>query len=316
MNLIVSIGTVDNSEDLTNCLTSIYSQTEPSFEFKVVVIFNGSPQDKIDRIIKKFPQIEYLNSKSALGTVRANNLVLKNYKARYMLLLDDDTLVHEETLSRMVAFMDNHPEVGISGCRTLNPDGSFQKSYGLDHNLKTELLHALNIGGFWPEKIYQDISKWKEVEWLNGSFLLIRHEAMEEVGVLDDFYYMQVHEPDWCYRIRKAGWKVAYVPDAEIVHVGRSHSPNTWFRKYHQVVRYHVNRFYFFKKHYGSLEVNLLRLIFLIGSFFRVVKYLGVYALISRKREEAAQKLIGYSKVIGLCLSRQPYKLPEEIRHT
>ena len=63
MNLIVSIGTVDNSEDLTNCLTSIYSQTEHSFEFKVVVVFNGSPQDKIDRIIKKFPQIEYLNSK-------------------------------------------------------------------------------------------------------------------------------------------------------------------------------------------------------------------------------------------------------------
>ena len=313
-DLIVVIGTVDNFEDLENCLDSIYSGTGPSLKFKVVIIFNGSPQEKIDRLVKTFPQIEYLNESAAIGTVRANNLVLKKYKARYMLLLDDDTLVRKEALSRMVGFMDDHPEVGISGCKTLNPDGTFQKSYGLYHSLKTEFLHALNIPSFWPDRIYRDISAWKEVEWLNGSFMLVRYEVMEKVGVMDEFYFMQVHEPDWCYRIQKAGWKVAYSPDAEIVHIGRFHSLNTWFRTYPQVLRYHVNRFYFFKKHYGLLEVNLLRFIFLMGSVFRIAKYLGVYALSSRGREEAVQKLIGHSKVIGLCLSSRPYDLPEEIR--
>ena len=315
MDLVVSIGTVDNFDELENCLTSIYSKVDTSLEIKVVVIFNGSPQEKIDSLLKKFPQLESINSKKALGTVRANNLVLEKYDARYFLLLDDDTLVHKEALPKMVAFMDDHPEVGISGCKTLNPDGSFQKTYGLDHNLRTEFCHALSIGSFWPDRIYKDISKWKEVEWLNGSFLLIRRETLKEVGVMDEYYFMQVHEPDWCYRIRKAGWKVAFVPDAEIVHIGRFHSLNTWFRKYPQLVRYHVNRFYFFKKHYGSLEVNLLRLIFFMGSLFRIVKYLGAYALVSRKREEAVQKLIGYFKVLGICLSPRPYKLPKEIDH-
>ena len=159
----------------------------------------------------------------------------------------DDTIIFKGTLEKMVSFMDHHPEVGMAGCKTLNPDGSFQKSYGLVPSLKTEFLTSFGMSSLWPDRLYKDVSSVRDVEWINGPFMLVRRQVLEEVGAFDEHFYTVVCEAEWCQRIRKAGWRVVYVPEAEIVHTG---ALITQSKSLITMLRVYVNTFYFFHKHY------------------------------------------------------------------
>jgi len=263
---------------------------------------------------REFPQVDFLVYEPSLGYCGAYNLLIQNNSARYFLVLDDDTVIQKGTLQRMVEFMDLHPEVGIAGCMTRNPDGSFQKSYGLRSSLKSELLNALGISSFWPNRLYENLSDWREVEWLNGSFLFVRREVIESVGALDEYYYTYSCEQDWCWRISQSGWRVAYVTDAEIIHVGNAHSINTAVKRYSQIMREHINRYYFFHKHYSALACFLLRPIMSLGAILRCIKYLGIYATRPARRTEAGPRIRAFISVAGLAFLPRPYVLPGYLR--
>jgi GT2 family glycosyltransferase len=313
-DLTISIGTIANFDGLEECLQSIFSEDDPHFTFKVNLVFNGSrEEDRIERIKNLFPQVSILRSRHKLGWPRNHNQTLNRYESRYVLLLDDDTLLPKSTLPTMVRFMDDHPEVGIAGCETEFPDGTFQKIYGLMPSIKIELLYAFNISSYWPNWLYQNIKGWREVDWLNGHFMMARSEAIREAGTLDEFYYTYYSEPDWCYRIHKAGWQVAYLPDTKITHVGGEHSSRSRFKKSSHIVRSYINRYYFFSKHYNPFAFFCLRPITIIGAFLRLIKFLLVFALSSERRNEARQKIVGYLKVIRLGVSLHPIALPEEL---
>ncbi len=316
-DLAISIGTLGNYGMLERCLQSIFAQATPGLLCHVWVVFNGANDDDVTgRIKAQFPGVTVLSEKGPLGYCRTHNMVLERHPGRYVLVLDDDTVIHPGTLAAMVAFMDANRDVGIAGCRTLNPDGSYQKSYGLLPGLKTELRNAFRPGAFWPSRIYEETAAVKEVEWLNGSFMLVRGEVLARVGLLDEYYYTYVCEPDWCYRIHQAGWKVAYVPHAVITHVGGQHSINTSFRAEREIVRSHVNRFYFFHKHYGSLQLFLLRPLMMLGALIRIAYFMPIYLFRQASRPLAAARLKGFWKVFLVGLSRRPYRLPATLRNT
>ncbi len=139
-DLTVSIGTIANFDGLEECLQSIFAEDDPDFKFEVNLIFNESKEvDRIERIKTLFPQVHSIQGRHKLGWPRTHNQTLNKYDSRYVLLLDDDTLLPKGTLPTMLRFMDAHSEVGIAGCETSYPDGSFQKIYGLFLNLKIEL---------------------------------------------------------------------------------------------------------------------------------------------------------------------------------
>jgi GT2 family glycosyltransferase len=310
-DLAISIGTLGNFGMLERCLRSIFIEDAPNLRYQVWVVFNGAHDDgTTDRIRREFPQVTVLAEKGPLGYCGTHNLVLKRRPGRYVLVLDDDTIVHAGTLSTMVAFMDVNQDVGIAGCKTLNPDGTYQKSYGLLPGLKTELVNAFRPAGFWPRRLYKDTAAVKEVEWLNGSFMLVRSEVLERVGILDEQYYTYVCESDWCYRIHRAGWKVAYVPHATIIHVGGQHSLNTTFRADNEIVRAHVNRFYFVHKHYGRTQLFLLRPLVMLGALVRISYFLPLYIFHRASRQLAAARIKGFVRVLQVSLSRKPYCLP------
>lgn len=314
-DLTISIGTISNIDGLEECLHTIFAEDHPDFKFNVNLIFNGPQEEsRIERIKTLFPQVPITRSRHKLGWPRTHNQTLKKYQSRYVLLLDDDTLVPKGTLPTMVQFMDAHSEVGIAGCETVYPDGSFQKIYGLFSNLKTELLYALNLSSYWPDRLYRNITGWKEVEWLNGHFMMVRSEVIQKVGLLDEYYYTYVSEPDWCYRIHKAGWKVAYVPDAKITHVGGENSTRTLYKKYTQIIRSYVNRYYFFSKYYSRFAFHCLRPITLIGSFLRLLKFLLVYAAVPARKAEAEQKIKAYLMVMQMAFSLKPSSLPKVLQ--
>ena len=315
MDLTISIGTIDRYDMLANCLRSIYDDETLDLQVKVVIVINGAPDETMAQRIKaNFPACDILQHPSPLGFCRMHNLVMSHSQSRYVLLLDDDTVLSKGSLKRMISYMDDNPEVGIASCRTVHPDGEFQKTYGLMPTVKTEFLNAIKVSNFWPDSLYDDSPTPKDVDWLNGHFMLVRSDVIAKVGGLDDYYYTYVCEPDWCYRIRKAGWRVVYVPDITIIHACGSHSIYTRSRKYIDIVRAHVNRYYFFHKHYSAVECFLLRPIMVIGALLRVAHYSALYVSNANARQEATTRVRGFWSVACLsCLSR-PFVLPKQGR--
>lgn len=315
-DLAITIGNLGNERYLADCLRSLKQEDAANFKCSVHLAFNGFDDSGfIDRITAEFPDVRSLYRRSKLGYTGTYNRLLAQTDARYVLLLDDDTLVPKGTLPAMVAFMDAHPEVGISGCRTLNPDGTLQRSFGRMLTLKAELLNALHLSTFWPDHLYRDLTSWREVDWLNGSFMLVRRATFEVVGGLDDYYYTFCCEPDWCFRIARSGWKVAFVPDVAITHIGGDHSINTTVKSFGALMRAHINHYYFFRRHYGVLAQLLLRPILSFGAVLRLLKFLPLLLFVPERRAEAAPKVRAYVRIALLGLRPRPWRLTTELAY-
>jgi GT2 family glycosyltransferase len=316
-DLTVSIGTLGDASVLGRCLRSIFAEDAADLRCDVRVVSNGPDPREVDELLRRdFPQVSLIRRDGPLGYCRTHNLVLESCDTRHVLVLDDDTIVAQGTLPGMVRFMDRHSDVGLSGCKTFNPDGTFQPTFGLLPSLKSEFLTAVTPDAFWPRWLYRDLSAPRDVEWLNGSFMLARVEAVRRVGVLDPYYRTFVCEPDWCYRMRRAGWRVVFVPDHSIVHVGGEHSINRKreARNLEHLVRYHVNRFYFFRKHYGPAARLLLRPIMILGAVLRAARYLPVLLGPPERRATARARLRACAWVLRLSLSPRPHVMPPSLR--
>lgn len=314
-DVAVTIGNLGSEVYLEPCLRSIYAEDAPGFTYSVLIAFNGFDDGGLmRRIARSFPQASLLYRRNKLGYTGTYNLLMQASTARYVLILDEDTVVPKGTVPAMVAFMDAHPEVGIAGGTTLNPDGSFQKSYGVMFDLGSELLNALHLSTFWPEHLYRNLTHWRTVDWLNGSFMLVRQTTVDEVGLLDEYFYTFGCEADWCLRIARAGWKVAFVPEVAITHVGGDHSINTTVKSYDAVVRSHINRYFFFRKHYSPLAQGLLRPIMTLGACLRLLKFLALYSVVPSRRAEAAPKIRAFAKIALLGFAREPWRLTPELR--
>lgn len=316
-DLVISIGSLGNHKVLAQCLRTVFEEDCAGFSYEVWVVFNGHDErPMVEMVERDFPAVRlFVTRGGPLGYCRTHNVTLERARGRYILVLDDDTLVPKGTLSGMVRFMDEHPEVGMAGCETLNADGSYQRSFGLVPSLRTEVATALGPEGFWPDRLYRDVSQVRDVEWLNGSFMLARRRAIDEVGVLDEHYYTYVCEPDWAFRMRRAGWRVVYVPDFHIVHWGGEHSINNKLTVTNHVnlVRYHVNRFYFFRKHYGVAAQIAQRFLVLLGCMFRTVLYVLHIVTKPDRRPSCVTKLRAFAWVFRLAFSARPDRLPAEL---
>jgi len=315
MDLTISIGSLGKIDLLRRCLRSVFEEDAPGFSFEVRIVYNGPGGDGVcESIPKEFPQVALSwAARAPLGYCGTHNVVLRDASGRYVLLLDDDTILPKGTLPAMVRFMDEHPRAGIAGCKTLNSDGSFQPTFGLRPNLKTEVRNIFKSTSYLPASLYREVDSVRHVEFLNGHFLLARSEAVRQVGVLDEYYYTHISEADWCYRLEKAGWQVLYVPVATIVHTGGEYSTvnsRSAMKKYEHIVRAHVNRFYFFHKHYSPWKLFALRPVMALSSAARVLFFSVIYLIHRDQRPIAATRVRAFRRIIGISFSRRPYRIP------
>jgi N-acetylglucosaminyl-diphospho-decaprenol L-rhamnosyltransferase len=314
-DLTVIIANLGQLESLRPCLSSIFSVAGAATPLRVIVGFNFEGGDDNPRALaREFPQVEQLRAPMKLGYCRAYNQLMARSTGRYFLLLDDDTVLGPGAIDSMVRFMDAHLDVGIAGCRTSNCDGSYQKSTGKMFSLKTELINVFRPAAFWNDGIDATVATWKSVGWLNAHFLMVRARVVAEVGVFDEFFYTIQCEPDWCLRIRHAGWKVAYVPDVEVTHLGGAHSVATAVKSRANLLRSHINRYYFIRKHYGNVALHLLRFIMSAGAMLRLLKYTAVWLFSPGRRPEAGPKVDAYWRIVLLGTKARPEDLPDELR--
>jgi GT2 family glycosyltransferase len=314
-DLTVVIANLGGLENLRPCLRSLFETIGAGVSFRVIVGFNFVGESENPRALaSEFPQVTQLRAPIRLGYCRSYNQLIARSTGRYVLLLDDDTILRAGTIEGMVRFMDAHPEVGIAGCRTVNPDGSYQKTTARMFDLRTELVNILCPAAFWRDGIDENIAEWRPVGWLNGHFLMVRREVIEKVGVLDEHYYTFQCEADWCLRIHRAGWEVAYVPDFEIMHIGGSHSVASKMKSYHNILRAHLNRYYFIRKHYGRRAMHAFRVIMTSGTVLRLLQYGAIWLIDPKRRPEAGAKVKAYTTIALAGAAPRPETLPDDLR--
>ncbi|MFC1571029.1 glycosyltransferase family 2 protein [Candidatus Margulisiibacteriota bacterium] len=236
---IITVNT-NNKKILEGCLESIHQHTH-RISFEIIVTDNASSDGSPEMVKSKFPEVKLIENQDNAGFIRASNQGLKIASGRYQMLLNDDTIVKDAALDKMVEFMDRHPEAGACGAKLLNLDGSIQHQGGV-------------LGKrFWKAK--QPVT----VDFVIGAALLVRKEVIDKIGLMDENLFFYNDDLDWCLRIRKAGCKIYFLPQAEITHYGGYSSRRTFNPRL--FVEGFRGGLYFCRKHYGRLAFHIYRLI-------------------------------------------------------
>ena len=259
----------NSKEYLLHCLESIY-QKGMEMPREIIVVDNGSRDGSGSEVKKAFPFVHLIENEKNLGFAKAANQGFQKASGRYVLLLNPDTQVKHGAIERLVSFIDAHLEAGVAGVQLFNADGSKQNSIANFPSLVTELLNKSLLRWLFPEKFPgkgRDYSEPIEVDSVIGACMMVRRDALDQVGLLDEDYFLFLEETDWCYRMKKAGWKIYHVPQAEVYHFQGKSGETV---KKRARVEFYRSRYHFFKKNRGTLQwlVLLVGLLIKLGFEF------------------------------------------------
>jgi GT2 family glycosyltransferase len=311
---------------LEACLTSIEESGAPDLE--IIVVDNHSTDGSAEMVRGEFPEVRVIENSENLGFSRANNQGIKVARGKYILTLNSDTLVRPGAVEAMAGFMDGHPKAGGVGCRLLNADGSIQPSVGRCLGAGPGILRLIarlsGLSGLVRSgRVRRFLGRYLsfamgpalrsyldpyvigdstvEVDSISGACLMLRREAMNQVGLLDENFFMYLEDLDYCMRLRVAGWKLYYVPTGEIVHlVGESSGGR--MRRYS--VHAYESLFYFYNKYYSTWTLFLARLLVFSAMCFRWVWNFARSSLFHSAIHR--QNHMDLGKVIRLCLHWRP----------
>ena len=237
-----------------------------SIPVEILIADNGSTDGSLNAIYQTFgkdERVHIISNGSNLGFSRANNVALKRAKGHYVLLLNPDCIIQRDTLAQMLDVMEADTDTGMAGCLIRNPDGTEQP--GCRRAVPTPwrtFVRVLHLNKLFPNNprfrtflLHQEPlpSHSEIVEAISGAFMLVRRDAIEQVGLLDDNYFMHCEDIDWCMRFRQAGWKIVFVPTVDVLHYKGACSKGHPIR-----VLYHMHRgmirFYrkFFRRQYPA----------------------------------------------------------------
>ena len=221
--IIVNWNTVELLRQCLNCLF----QEDLQIPFEVIVVDNASYDGSPEMVSKEFRRVRLIQNSINTGFSKANNQAIKIAAGEYILLLNSDTLIRDKLIfKKWIAFMDQHPKSGASGCKLIFPDGSHQVG---DGGFRPSLLTIINYAFFFSrvfphhfkglflsyKRLYREI----DVDWVSGAAFLVRKSILPQVGLLDEDTFMYAEDIEWGCRIRSFGYKVYYLPFLEIVHL-------------------------------------------------------------------------------------------------
>jgi N-acetylglucosaminyl-diphospho-decaprenol L-rhamnosyltransferase len=279
------IGWGDRSANLKGDPRSIAPLSEPRpspslmlsplFSGEVIVVDNASSDGSVAMVSGEFPWVRLIASPENLGFTGGNNRAIPLSQGRYVLFLNPDTEVIGSALVAMVAFMDEHPEIGVLGPELRYGDGSPQSSRRRFPSFMMALFESTPLAWHWPGNPWarryrmDDVplpaageAKAQPVDWVVGAALLVRREVIEQVGSFDEGYFMYSEELDFCRRaVVDAGWRAAYYPGAQVLHhEGKSSEQMVAARH----IRFQTSKVRYFRKHRGALAAESLRVSVLV----------------------------------------------------
>jgi hypothetical protein len=231
-------------------------------------------------IKEKFPQVTLIENSENKGFAAANNQGIRIAQGRYILLLNSDTLILDNAIFKTVAFADTHPEAAVVGCKVLNPDRTLQRTCFMFPSLLNMVLSSTYLYKLFPRSKFfgrEQMTWWdrndiREVDVVTGCFMLVRREAVEQIGLLDERFFMYGEETDWCYRFKQGGWKILFTPSAEIIHLGGASTKQAGSK---MALEYVASMLRFFKKHKIWLSYRFACLLLALRFFLRAPYWLG-----------------------------------------
>jgi len=256
MNLSIIIVNYNTKNLLQDCLKSIYTLYHKPYTLEIIVVDNGSTDGSLQSINSlKWPNLRIITNKKNEGFAKAVNQGIRQSIGKNILLLNSDIVVKKDALVKLLAFVENHPQAGLVGGRFLNPDGSPQGScFFLPTLWRVVKEFWFGDKGFSVVKKYVPEGKGpSEVEAVTGAVFLIPKKVLSKVGFFNERYFMYFEDLDYCRRVRQAGFKVYYLPEAEFIHEhgasGRSIPQQThrWLvessKIYHGTIKYYLITF-------------------------------------------------------------------------
>ncbi len=266
--IIVSWNT---RELLLDCLSALY-QHPFSDLLDVWVVDNASTDNTPAAVRHRFPQVNLVECAENMGFAGGNNLALERTASKYALLLNPDTLVMPGAVQALFEFMEAHPDAGGAGPYLLNPDQTLQASCYPFPSVRREFWRLFHLDFLYPYGIY-DMSRWsadqpRQVDSIQGACLMLRKETLGQVGLFDPHFFMYTEEIDLCYRIKKAGWNLFWVPAARVVHFG---GQSTRQVALHMFISLYQTKIQFFRKHFGAWHASVYKTILACASLARII---------------------------------------------
>jgi len=279
-----------------DCLDSIY-KTVTDIDWEIYVVDNNSTDGSQAEVKKRFPEVKLIENETNTGFAHANNQALSIMHGRFAVLLNSDAVLKENSVKRLLAFMATTPSAGIAGVQLLNDDGSRQNSIDNFPSTETEIFNKSILRLFFPGKYPSKNMSYKdpiEVDSVIGACMIVRKEAMDDVGVLDEDYFIFLEETDWCFRMNKKGWKVYHVPDAEVFHLsGHSKKRTPWRSQ----IEYYISLYKFFRKNRAPLSYLTLRILKPCKIFINLILNILGNLITLFQKEGFRNRLLKYYKL-------------------
>lgn len=295
MDLSVCIVSFNTCDLLRDCLSSLFSSIT-RYSFDVVITDNGSSDGSQEMLAEEYPQVQVIRNDTNLGYTRPMNQALQASAGRYLMQLNPDTLPHPGLIDTLVDYMDANPRVGICTPKVLNRDGTLQKQCRRSAARPWDAIsYILGLSRLFPNSRffgrylmeYLPENQIAEVEAVSGSCMLIRRAVIEQIGYLDEQFFAYQEDAEFCFRARKAGWKIFYVPQAQITHFGGLGGSR--FVPYRGIYAWHHSFYLYYRKHLAREYFFLVNGLVYLGIGIKLL----VTLLINAVRKE---KIVGTKK--------------------
>lgn len=267
MDLSVVIVNYQTFELTKNTINSIFEYDYP-FSYEILVVDNASSDDSLSRLKDYFKDsVTFIASSENNGFAAGNNQALRIAKGDYILLLNSDTIVWENTLENIYSYMERHTDVGACGCRVLLENGELDKACKRSFpNVKNSFFRLFHIPTNSKDDNYNltDLADDEvyEIDCLTGAFMFMRAKTLDEVGFLDETFFMYGEDIDLCYRIKKAGWKIIYYGKSKITHLKGASSKK---QKNKLIYEFYHAMYIYYKKHHADESSFIVNFAVYIG---------------------------------------------------
>jgi GT2 family glycosyltransferase len=297
MDLSIIIVNWNTRDFLCGCLRSVY-QTIQGLSFEVIVVDNASRDGSTDMLRKEFPDVLVIENEDNRGFGAANNQALRIMKGRHALLLNTDTVLTEGAVQQLFSFLEQHTDAAMACGQLLNEDGGKQNSIAAFPTLLTLLFNTALLEVLFPERYpskRQDYKEPIEVDSGIGACLMVRKDAIDRVGLFDERYFFFLEETDWALRMKKAGWKIYFVPSAFIYHF---QGQSIGHRIESRIAFYRSRYAYFRKWHEGTCPYVLARILIFARLTVNWLAMLVGNAVMLGMNKEARKKWKVYSQLV------------------
>ncbi len=272
MLLSVLIVNWNTTSLLVHCLRSVHAEIGPErlADCQIIVIDNASDDFDLEEMRRQFPDVLFIRNERNEGYARANNQAFERATGNYFLLLNPDTELKKGSLDALIGFMDSHPDAGAAGAKLVRPNGELDHScrgFPTPFALASEYFFLSRL--FPRSKLFGSYrmtwfgyDRVMEVDQPMASCLIVRKSAFEQIGPFDERFPIFFNDVDWCVRLKKAGWKIYFVPDAEVLHYGAASTRQV---KEKMIEESHRSLAMFYEKHYGGIANYPIRLLLRFG---------------------------------------------------